>query len=76
MNSPTITAISLTAFFTAYPSKRPPKKPPPIPAETETKLSHECEVSLLTVVHIISTGYPMYIVLFKYIPWISIVYGD
>jgi hypothetical protein len=30
MNSPTIKAISLTIFLSAYPRNRPPKNPPPI----------------------------------------------
>ena len=39
MNSPTITAISLTIFLTAYPMSRPPKNPPPIVAEIEAIMS-------------------------------------
>jgi hypothetical protein len=39
MNIPTTTAMSLTTFFSAYPSKRPPKNPPPTTAPIELILS-------------------------------------
>lgn len=77
MNNPTATAISLTTFFKAYPSSSPPKKPPPIPTEAEIRLSvHKCKISLLMVIYDISIGYPMDIVLFKYIQWISMGHGN